>query len=148
MTDSGQTPYTGASLHRRARRDARRHQRPQRRLTAIAGTVSFSSPNLTWTGNLAPGETATITFSVTVTNPDTGDKILTSTITSTTAGSNCASGSPTRGAHGDRVRRGADDHHFSACHHRARLGGAVTADVDQRRADPYIGITAVTNRPT
>ncbi len=61
--------------------------------TATAGSVSFSSPNLTWTGNLAAGASATITFSVTVNNPDTGNKTLASTITSATAGSNCASGS-------------------------------------------------------
>ena len=36
--------------------------------------MSFSSPNLTWTGNLAVGATATITFSVTVNNPDTGQQ--------------------------------------------------------------------------
>ena len=61
--------------------------------SATAGSVSFASPNLTWTGNLAAGASATITFSVTVNNPDTGNKTLTSTITSTTTGSNCASGS-------------------------------------------------------
>ena len=60
---------------------------------ATAGSVSFASPNLTWTGNLAAGATATITFSVTVNNPDTGNKSLASTITSTTTGTNCASGS-------------------------------------------------------
>ena len=60
---------------------------------ATAGSVSYSSPNLTWTGNLAPGASATITFSVTVNNPDTGNKTLASTITSATAGSNCPSGS-------------------------------------------------------
>ena len=57
--------------------------------TASTGTVSFTSPNLTWTGNLAAGATATITFSVTVKNPDTGNGILASTITSATLGSNC-----------------------------------------------------------
>ena len=61
--------------------------------TATAGSLTFSSPNLTWTGNLAAGASATITFSVTVNNPDTGNKVLASTITSATAGSNCASGS-------------------------------------------------------
>ena len=59
---------------------------------ATTGTISYTSPNLTWTGTLAPGATATITFSVTVNNPDTGNKILTATITSATAGSNCPSG--------------------------------------------------------
>ena len=33
---------------------------------ATAGTVTFTSPNLTWTGNLAVGASATVTFSVTV----------------------------------------------------------------------------------
>ena len=60
---------------------------------ATAGTASFTSPNLAWTGNLAVGAVATITFSVTVNNPDTGDKVLAQTVTSATAGSNCAAGS-------------------------------------------------------
>jgi large repetitive protein len=59
---------------------------------ATAGTVSYTSPNLTWTGNLAAGATATITFSVTINNPDTGNKVLTSTITSSTTGTNCPTG--------------------------------------------------------
>ena len=58
-----------------------------------AAAVSFASPNLTWTGTLAPGAAATITFSVTVNSPDTGNKILASTITSATTGSNCAASS-------------------------------------------------------
>ena len=61
--------------------------------SATAGTASFASPNLTWTGDLAPGAAATITFSVTVNNPDTGNHILASTVTSPAAGSNCAAGS-------------------------------------------------------
>ena len=61
--------------------------------TTTAGSLTVSSPNLTWTGNLAAGASATITFSVTVSNPDTGNKVLASTITSATAGSNCAAGS-------------------------------------------------------
>ena len=60
---------------------------------ATAGSVAFASPNLTWTGDLAVGASGTITFSVTVNNPDTGNKILASTITSATPGSNCAAGS-------------------------------------------------------
>ena len=57
-----------------------------------AGSVSYTSPNLTWTGSLAVGATATITFSATVNNPDAGDKSLVSTVTSTSTGSNCATG--------------------------------------------------------
>jgi large repetitive protein len=61
--------------------------------SASSGSVSYTSPNLTWTGSLAVGATATITFSVTVNSPDTGDKKLVSTVTSTSTGSNCAAGS-------------------------------------------------------
>ena len=99
VTNSGQTPYTGASFtdplggvldDASYNGDA----------SATAGTASFASPNLTWTGNLAAGAAATITFSVTVNNPDTGNKILASTITSATAGSNCP-----RAAAGTRAAR-------------------------------------------
>ena len=50
--------------------------------SASAGSVSYTNPSLTWTGSLAVGATATITFSATVNNPDTGDKSLASTVTS------------------------------------------------------------------
>jgi large repetitive protein len=92
VTNSGQTPYTGATFSdplSGVLDDAVYNSDA----TATAGTVSFASPNLTWTGNLAVGATATVTFSVTVNNPDTGNKILASTITSATPGSNCAAGS-------------------------------------------------------
>ncbi len=51
------------------------------------------APTLTWTGDLTPGAAATITYTVTVNNPDTGDHTLTNTVTSATAGSNCPAGS-------------------------------------------------------
>jgi uncharacterized repeat protein (TIGR01451 family) len=92
VTNSGQTPYTGATFTdplSGVLDDATYNSNA----AATAGSVSFASPNLTWTGNLAVGASATITFSVTVNNPDTGNKILASTITSTTSGSNCAAGS-------------------------------------------------------
>ena len=92
VTNSGQTAYTGAALTDSLSGvldDASYNSNA----TATAGSVTYSSPNLTWTGNLAVGAVATITFSVTVNNPDTGDKLLASTVTSATAGSNCAAGS-------------------------------------------------------
>ena len=64
---------------------------------ASIGTVGYTSPTLTWTGDLTPGQAATITFTVTVTNPDTGDKILVDTVTSATPGSNCPAGSGSGG---------------------------------------------------
>ena len=91
VTNSGQTPYAGAAFtdplggvldDAAYNGDA----------AATAGAVTFTSPNLSWTGNLAVGAAATVTFSVTVSNPDTGDKILASTITSATAGSTCPAG--------------------------------------------------------
>ena len=48
--------------------------------------MSYTSPNLTWTGNLAVGATATITYSVTVNNPDTGSRLMSNTVTSAAAG--------------------------------------------------------------
>ena len=71
VTNSGQTAYTGATFTdplTGVLDDAVYNANA----TATAGTVSYTSPNLTWTGNLAVGATATITYSVTVNNPDTG----------------------------------------------------------------------------
>ncbi len=92
VTNSGQTAYTGAALtdSLSGLLDDASYNGDA---TATAGSVTYSSPNLAWTGNLAVGATATITFSVTVNNPDTGDKLLASTVTSATAGSNCPAGS-------------------------------------------------------
>ncbi|MGC4746828.1 putative Ig domain-containing protein [Micromonospora sp. DT201] len=59
---------------------------------ASTGTVTFTSPNLLWSGTLAPGSTATITYSVTVANPDTGNRLLTSQVSSAAAGSSCPVG--------------------------------------------------------
>jgi len=59
---------------------------------ATRGVVSFASPSLAWSGSLAAGGSATITFSVTVNNPDNGDGVLSGMITSATPGSNCPIG--------------------------------------------------------
>ena len=82
VTNTGQVPYDGATFTDPLSavtddavafgNDARRHRRHRR----------LHRPDLTWNGDLAPGQAATITFTVTVDNPDTGDKTLTSTITS------------------------------------------------------------------
>ena len=58
------------------------------------GSISYVSPNLTWTGDLEPGQSAIVTFSVTVNNPDTGDKTITSTITSAAPGNTCPASGP------------------------------------------------------
>ena len=92
VADTGQTAYTSATLTDSLTgvlddatygNDA----------TATAGTVSFTSPSLTWTGDLAVGGTATITYSVTVNDPDAGDLVLANTVSSATPGSNCPTAS-------------------------------------------------------
>ena len=60
--------------------------------SATSGTVSYASPVLTWTGDLAPGASAVITFTVTVNNPDTGDKLVITTAASAATGSTCPPG--------------------------------------------------------
>ncbi|WP_157802647.1 DUF7927 domain-containing protein [Sediminihabitans luteus] len=48
---------------------------------ADVGTLSYTAPELTWSGPLEPGEVATITYTVVVDDPITGDGILTNTVT-------------------------------------------------------------------
>ena len=90
--NTGQTPYTATSITDSLAGvldDAAYNNDG----TATIGTVSYTSPVLTWTGDLNPGDSATITYSVTVSNPDTGGRILTNTAVSAATGSNCPSGS-------------------------------------------------------
>ncbi len=93
VADTGQTPYTGAVVTDSLAgvlQDAAYNGGA----SATSGTVSYASPVLTWTGSLNPGDTATITYSVTVDNPDTGGKVVTNSAASAAAGSNCPPASP------------------------------------------------------
>ncbi len=76
--------------------------------SATAGTVSYTAPNLTWSGAVPVGGSVTVTYSVKVNNPDIGPHDLVNPITSTTPGNNCPTGStdpacstntPVSGAH-------------------------------------------------
>ncbi|WP_327709150.1 hypothetical protein OG912_10670 [Streptomyces sp. NBC_00464] len=58
--------------------------------TASTGTAQVTGNTLDWSGNLAPGDTATITYTVTVDDPDTGDAVLRNAVTSDTPGARCA----------------------------------------------------------
>jgi uncharacterized repeat protein (TIGR01451 family) len=91
VADTGQTAYTGASVtdDLTGVLNAAAYNGDA---AATVGTVSYASPALTWTGNLAPGDTATITYSVTINNPETGGTSLTNTVTSAAAGSSCPAG--------------------------------------------------------
>ena len=92
VADTGQTPYAGAQVTDTLTGvlgDAAYNGDA----TASAGTVSYASPVLTWTGDLTLGEVVTITYSVTVNDPDTGGRILANTVVSTDPGSDCPAGS-------------------------------------------------------
>jgi uncharacterized repeat protein (TIGR01451 family) len=91
VTDTGPTPYTAATVTD-ALDGILNDAAYNNNATATTGTVSFTSPDLTWTGDLTPGQTATITYTVTVANPDTGDKQLINTATSDDPGSTCPTG--------------------------------------------------------
>ena len=134
VTNSGQTPYTGATFSD-ALGGVLDDATYNGDAAASTGAVSFTSPNLTWTGDLTVGSAATITFSVTVKNPDTGNDILASTVTSVTPGSNCAGpAAPTHAAAPwstwpcrtivEQLR---------GEHHDARLGGQVHRHLHQLR---------------
>ena len=137
VTDSGQTPYTGTSAVvslTRVLSDAAYNNNA----AATAGAVSYASPNLTWTGTLAPGATATVTYTVTVANPDTGNHRLTSTVTSTAAGQQLP-GRRQRpavlvdgGGAGAGAERGRHREHRQ---HHGRLGRAVHGHRGQHRPD-------------
>ncbi|HEY8984505.1 MAG TPA: hypothetical protein VIU15_33640, partial [Streptomyces sp.] len=59
--------------------------------SASSGSVSYTSPTLKWTGDLAVGAAATVTYSVTLNNPTTSTTSLTNKVTST-ADTNCPTG--------------------------------------------------------
>ena len=95
--------------------------------TASSGTVSYSAPVLSWSGPLAVGATATITYSVTVAAGTTGDQQLVNRVVTPPDGS-CVLGSDdpactvTTGAGSYTVRKAAS----TAVTH---LGGTVTYTV-------------------
>ena len=60
---------------------------------ATSGILDYAGATFGWTGDLAPGEAVTITYSVTVADPVTGNKVLGNTVTSPVLGTNCAGGS-------------------------------------------------------
>jgi len=91
VTNSGQIPYTGAAFTD-SMSGVLDDASYNGDVSASSGTAVFSSPNLTWSGNLAVGASATVTYSVTVANPDTGDKTMINTVTSSTGGNNCPAG--------------------------------------------------------
>ncbi|WP_371782051.1 DUF7927 domain-containing protein [Streptosporangium subroseum] len=64
---------------------------------ATSGTVSYDEPRLSWTGDVAAGETVTITYSATVKDPGTGDHLLDNAIRAPGGGTNCPDPGPRAG---------------------------------------------------
>ncbi|MFE6867280.1 hypothetical protein ACFVFS_12015 [Kitasatospora sp. NPDC057692] len=60
---------------------------------ATAGAVNYAAPSLTWSGPLAMGASATVTYTVTVNTPDNGDRLLHNTVSSPPgSGGSCVPG--------------------------------------------------------
>ncbi|MEV6682367.1 hypothetical protein AB0N09_36740 [Streptomyces erythrochromogenes] len=60
-------------------------------LTTTSGSADLTGNTLTWTGTLAPGGTATVTYQVRVNAQDRGDHTLVNYVAPTAAGGSCAS---------------------------------------------------------
>ncbi|MCU1479009.1 MAG: hypothetical protein JWQ64_3702, partial [Subtercola sp.] len=88
VSNVGQTIYTGAGLAASLAGivDDAQVVGP---ISSSTGTANVSAQTLSWAGALTVGQSATISFIVVVDNPDTGDKALASSISSTTPGSTC-----------------------------------------------------------
>ena len=92
IADTGQTAYAGATVTD-SLADVLDDATYKNDALATGGAVSFASPNLTWTGDLSPGATVTVTYSVSVNDPATGNLTLANTVSSAALGSNCLPGS-------------------------------------------------------
>ncbi len=57
---------------------------------ASLGTATYTEPTLSWHGDLPAGTSATVRYTVTVRDPDTGDRVLTNAVV---GGTNCPPGS-------------------------------------------------------
>ena len=91
-TNSGQVALTGATFTD-SLSDVLDDATYNGDASATAGTISLGTTGAVWTGDIPIGGTVTLTGSVTVNNPDTGDHVLTEISTSDAPGSNCPTGS-------------------------------------------------------
>ncbi|GAA4051634.1 DUF7507 domain-containing protein [Nonomuraea soli] len=61
--------------------------------SATTGRVGYTEPNLTWTGDVALNAPVTITYSITIDDPDLGDGRFDNAVVSNGPGTNCPRGS-------------------------------------------------------
>ena len=88
FTNAGQVAYTGITISSDIT-GIMDDATPDGDQTATSGTLTIAGTQLSWTGSIPVGGSVTITGTVTVNNPDTGDKVLTSAFSTAAAGSNC-----------------------------------------------------------
>jgi hypothetical protein len=93
IADTGQTAYAGATVTDSLADVLDDATYKNDALATGGGAVSFASPNLTWTGDLSPGATATVTYSVSVNDPATGNLTVANNVSSAALGNNCLTGS-------------------------------------------------------
>ncbi|MET8143648.1 hypothetical protein ABZU32_25380, partial [Sphaerisporangium sp. NPDC005288] len=142
IANTGQTPYIGATVSA-ALADVLDDAVYNGDATATSGTVTYAAPTLTWTGNLAVGATATVTFTVTTGNPISGDGVLTTTVTSAATGANCPVGG-TDNRCADTVTEVAQSITLSALPDGFTLTGLPDTTV---RGDGVVTMTVVSNSP-
>jgi Ice-binding-like/Domain of unknown function DUF11 len=93
IADTGQTAYAGATVTDSLTGVLDDASYNNDATATGGGAVSFAAPDLTWTGDISPGATVTVTYSVSVNDPATGNLILSNTVSSADPGSNCLTGS-------------------------------------------------------
>src|SRR6185312_7182615 len=80
ITNSGQTPYTGIQVtdDMTGALDDAAHQPAV--IVSGGGALTFTTPLLVWTGDVAIGAAVTIRYDMLVNKPDTGDKNMVNTV--------------------------------------------------------------------
>ncbi|MDP9074136.1 MAG: DUF11 domain-containing protein, partial [Actinomycetota bacterium] len=86
--NTGQTPYPAAAVST-ALNGVLDDAGFDGRIDASIGVATYTAPNLSWSGTLHVGDTATISYAVTVRSPDSGDRMLSTTVSAPVAGSTC-----------------------------------------------------------
>ena len=92
ISNTGQTAYTAAVVSDSLRGVLSDADYNGDATVTGGGVLTSTANTLRWTGNLLVGASATVSYSLTVHNPDTGDKLLTNTVTSSSPGSTCPVG--------------------------------------------------------
>jgi uncharacterized repeat protein (TIGR01451 family) len=91
VTNVGQTPYAPATFAD-SLAGALDDGSYANDASATAGALSYDAGTLTWTGPLALGTSAVITYTLNTVFPAVGNRLLTNTVVSSTAGANCVTG--------------------------------------------------------